>query len=91
MWIIRILCKKPRSIAESKGRASLSRGRNDCPEARRTQLSNPRSITTQPAVARLESGRSRPSPRTLERLAQATGSRLLIPFPPLAAKRPASP
>jgi ribosome-binding protein aMBF1 (putative translation factor) len=31
--------------------------------------------TTQPVVARLESGRSRPSMRTLERLAEATGSR----------------
>lgn len=41
--------------------------------------------TTQPVVARLESGRSRPSMRTLERLAQATGSRLLISFAPLEA------
>ena len=38
--------------------------------------------TTQPVVARLESGRSRPSMRTLERLAKATGSRLLISFTP---------
>lgn len=38
--------------------------------------------TTQPAVARLESGRVRPSLRTLERLAAATGSRLLISFEP---------
>src|SRR5580704_2544042 len=38
--------------------------------------------TTQPVVARLESGRSRPSMRTLERLADATGSRLLISFAP---------
>src|SRR6266581_3694376 len=36
--------------------------------------------TTQPVVARLESGRGRPSMRTLERLAKATGSRLLISF-----------
>ena len=46
--------------------------------------------TTQPVVARLESGRSRPSMRTLERLAEATGSRLLISFAPLEAKRTAS-
>jgi ribosome-binding protein aMBF1 (putative translation factor) len=39
--------------------------------------------TTQPVVARLESGRTRPSMRTLERLAEATGSRLLISFAPL--------
>jgi len=45
--------------------------------------------TTQPVVARLESGRSRPSMRTLERLAEATGSRLLISFAPRSAKRPA--
>jgi transcriptional regulator with XRE-family HTH domain len=42
--------------------------------------------TTQPVVARLESGRSRPSMRTLERLAKATGSRLLISFAPRKAK-----
>jgi transcriptional regulator with XRE-family HTH domain len=44
--------------------------------------------TTQPVVARLESGRVRPSMRTLERLAEATGSRLLISFEPREVKRP---
>lgn len=43
--------------------------------------------TTQPVVARLESGSPRPSMRTLERLAEATGSRLLISFEPCHAKR----
>ena len=43
--------------------------------------------TTQPVVARLESGRTRPSMRTLDRLAEATGSRLRISFEPRAAKR----
>lgn len=43
--------------------------------------------TTQPVVARLEGGRVRPSMRTLERLATATGSRLLISFEPRHAKR----
>lgn len=43
--------------------------------------------TTQPVVARLESGRSRPSMSTLQRLAKATGSRLLIRFEPRDAKR----
>ena len=38
--------------------------------------------TTQPVVARLESGRTHPSMRTLERLAAATGTRLLIRFEP---------
>lgn len=41
--------------------------------------------TTQPVVARLESGSTRPSLRTLERLANATGSRLLISFEPRRA------
>src|SRR6266851_5558299 len=45
--------------------------------------------TTQPVVARLESGRGRPSMRTLERLAEATGSRLHISFEQPDAKRPA--
>jgi len=45
--------------------------------------------TTQPVVARLESGRTRPSMRTLERLAKATGSRLLISFEANDEKRPA--
>jgi ribosome-binding protein aMBF1 (putative translation factor) len=36
--------------------------------------------TTQSVIARLESGRSCPSTKTLERLAQATGTRLKISF-----------
>jgi ribosome-binding protein aMBF1 (putative translation factor) len=46
--------------------------------------------TTQPVVARLESGRTRPSLRTLQRLAKATDSRLLISFAPRGAKRSAT-
>jgi len=46
--------------------------------------------TTQPVIARLESGRSRPSMRTLERLAEATGSRLLISFERRTPSRRAS-
>jgi len=38
--------------------------------------------TTQAVVARLESGGSKPSTRTLERFAEATGSRLKITFEP---------
>jgi ribosome-binding protein aMBF1 (putative translation factor) len=41
--------------------------------------------TTQPVVARMEAGRIRPSLRTLQRLAQATGSRLMIRFEPCSA------
>lgn len=38
--------------------------------------------TTQPVVARLEAGKTRPSLRTLERLADATCSRMVITFLP---------
>ena len=38
--------------------------------------------TTQTVIARLESGRSKPSTRTLERFAEATGSRLRISLEP---------
>lgn len=38
--------------------------------------------TTQAVVARLESGRTMPSTRTLKRFAQATGMRLRISFEP---------
>lgn len=38
--------------------------------------------TTQAVIARLESGRVKPSTRTLERLAAATGMRLRISFEP---------
>lgn len=38
--------------------------------------------TTQSAIARLESGRAIPSGRTLQRLADATGTRLRISFEP---------
>ena len=42
--------------------------------------------TTQAVIARLESGRAKPSTRTLERLAAATGMRLRISFEPMPAK-----
>jgi len=42
--------------------------------------------TTQPVLARLEGGHARPSMRTLERLARATDTRLLITFQPRRAK-----
>jgi transcriptional regulator with XRE-family HTH domain len=38
--------------------------------------------TSQSAIARLESGRTRPSTRTLERFAKATGTRLRFSFEP---------
>jgi ribosome-binding protein aMBF1 (putative translation factor) len=42
--------------------------------------------TTQAAIARLESRSGRPSTRTLQRYAKATGSRLRISFEPEAAR-----
>ena len=42
--------------------------------------------TTQSVIARLESGRTRPSTQTLERLATATGTRLRITFQPDRAR-----
>ena len=39
--------------------------------------------TTQSVIARLESGRSRPSTRTLNKIAQATGTKLRISFDPV--------
>lgn len=41
--------------------------------------------TTQTAIARLESGKVKPSTRTLEKLAAATGMRLRIIFEPISA------
>ncbi len=45
--------------------------------------------TTQAVIARLESGRFKPSTRTLERLAAATGMRLRISFEPVPVKEAA--
>jgi len=42
--------------------------------------------TTQAVIARLEGGGSKPSTRTLERYAEATGSRLKITFAPESAR-----
>jgi ribosome-binding protein aMBF1 (putative translation factor) len=42
--------------------------------------------TTQTVVARWESGRVKPSTRTLERFAAATGMRLRISFEPASAR-----
>jgi len=43
--------------------------------------------TTQAVVARLEGGRIRPTTRTLERFAKATGTRLRISFEPIKPRR----
>ena len=46
--------------------------------------------TTQAVVARLESGRTLPSTRTLKRFAEATHTRLRISFEPEKRDRPGS-
>lgn len=58
-----------RSMIEARTRAGLTQ----------KQLAR-RMKTTQSVIARLESGRARPSTKTLERLAKATGTRLKITF-----------
>jgi transcriptional regulator with XRE-family HTH domain len=63
------------AVAKARVRAGLSQ----------TQLAK-RMKTTQSAIARLESGRARPSTRTLQRFAEATGHRLKISFEPVKSK-----
>jgi ribosome-binding protein aMBF1 (putative translation factor) len=63
------------AMIEARARAGLTQG----------QLAE-RMHTTQAVIARLESGRVKPSTRTLERLAKATGMRLRISFEPAPAK-----
>jgi transcriptional regulator with XRE-family HTH domain len=43
--------------------------------------------TTRTVISRLESGRMKPSTRTLEKFARATGHRLKITFEPAEARR----
>lgn len=62
------------AVAKARLRAGLSQ----------TQLAK-RMKTTQSAIARLESGRGKPSTRTLTRFAKATGHRLKISFEPVGA------
>lgn len=60
-----------RSLIEARTRAKLTQAEL----AERMQ-------TTQSVIARLESGRSRPSTRTLDKIARATGTRFRISFDP---------
>jgi ribosome-binding protein aMBF1 (putative translation factor) len=63
------------ALIEARARAGLTQ----------QQLAD-RMHTTQAVIARLESGRVKPSTRTLQRLAAATGMRLRISFEPILAK-----
>ena len=60
------------AVAKARMRAGLSQA----------ELAK-RMKTTQSTVARLESGRGKPSTRTLQRFAKATGHKLKITFEPL--------
>ena len=60
-----------RSLIEARARAGLTQAEVAM-----------RMSTTQSAVARLESGRTVPSTATLQKFAQATGTRLRISFQP---------
>jgi transcriptional regulator with XRE-family HTH domain len=64
-----------RTLIEARTRAGLSQ----------TQLAH-RMKTSQSYIARIESGKVRPSTDALERFAQATGSRLRITFEPQEAR-----
>lgn len=64
-----------RALIEARAKAGLTQ----------EQLAG-RMKTTQSVVARLESGRARPSTQTLERVAAATGTRLKITFEPASAQ-----
>jgi transcriptional regulator with XRE-family HTH domain len=61
-----------RALIEARMRAGLSQ----------TELAR-RMTTSQSYIARVESGKVRPSTAALERLAKATGSRLKITFEPI--------
>jgi transcriptional regulator with XRE-family HTH domain len=65
-------------VAKARSRAGLSQAEL----ARRMK-------TTQSTIARLESGRGKPSTRTLDRFAKATGHRVKISFEPVPGRRKA--
>ncbi|MGH6769978.1 MAG: helix-turn-helix domain-containing protein [Xanthobacteraceae bacterium] len=64
------------ALAAAVAKARIRAGLSQAELARRMN-------TTQSTVARLESGRGRPSTRTLDRFAKATGHRLKISFEPV--------
>ncbi len=67
------------AMIEARSRAGLTQA----------QLAR-RMKTTQAVIARLESGRVKPSTRTLERFAAATGMRVRITFEPVPTHRRAA-
>jgi ribosome-binding protein aMBF1 (putative translation factor) len=63
------------AIAEARGKAGLTQ--EEVAKRMQTMHSN---------IARLESGRTTPSTRTLEKFAQAVGAKLKISFEPIGIK-----
>jgi ribosome-binding protein aMBF1 (putative translation factor) len=68
------------ALAEAVAKARVRAGLSQAQLARRMK-------TTQSTIARLESGRGKPSTRTLDRFARATGHRLKISFEPISGRR----
>src|SRR5439155_14487012 len=67
------------ALVEAIAKARIRAGLSQAELARRMK-------TTQSTIARLESGRGRPSTRTLDRFAKATGHKLRISFEPVRPK-----
>ena len=63
------------AIAEARGKAGLTQ-----------EEVAQRMHTTQSNIARLEAGRTTPSTRTLEKFAEAVGTRLKITFEPIRVR-----
>jgi ribosome-binding protein aMBF1 (putative translation factor) len=68
------------ALAAAVAKARIHAGLSQAELARRMK-------TTQSTIARLESGRGRPSTRTLDRFARATGHRLKITFEPVTGRK----
>ncbi len=72
------------ALEEEFARAQMVIGARAHADVSQAELAE-RMGTSQSAIARLESGRVKPSTRTLEKLAAATGMRLRIVLEPLGA------
>ena len=72
------------ALEEEFARANLVIGARAHADLSQAELAE-RMGTSQSAIARLESGRFKPSTRTLEKLAAATGMRLRIMLEPVKA------
>jgi transcriptional regulator with XRE-family HTH domain len=67
------------ALAAEVAKARIRAGLSQAQLARRMK-------TTQSTIARLESGRGKPSTRTLDRFAKATGHRVKISFEPVPGR-----